>query len=64
MLTKHGIKSKPITALNLAGNSICERMHQTMGNQLSALLHQQPPQNVREVKDIVNSVIASTVFAF
>ena len=33
MLAKHGIKSKSITALNPAGNSICERMHQTMGNQ-------------------------------
>ena len=64
MLAKHGIKPKPITALNPAGNSICEHMHQTMGNQLRALLHQRPPQNVREVEDIIESVISSTVYAF
>ena len=63
MLAKYGNKSKPtITVLNpAAGNSICERMHQTMGNQLRALLHQRPPQNVREVEDIVDSVIASSI---
>ena len=59
MLAKHGIKSKPITVLNPAGNSICEHMHQNMGNKLRALLHQQPPQNVRaEVEDLIELVVS------
>ncbi len=34
------------TVKNPQSNAVCERMHQTVGNVLSTLLHGNPPQNI------------------
>ncbi len=34
------------TANNPHSNAVCERMHQTVGNVLRTLLHENPPQNI------------------
>ena len=49
---------------NPQANAICERMHQTMASQLRSILHLNPPVNVQEASQIIDSAIASTIFAF
>ena len=64
MLARNGIKSKPITEKNPQANSIIERAHQTMANQLRALFHRHRPQNVIQVRQLIDTAIASTIYAF
>ena len=61
MLKANGILSQPITIKNPQGNAICKRMHQTMASQLRSILHLNPPVNANQ---IIDSAIASTIFAF
>ena len=68
MLKNNGIKSVPTTIKNSTANSIIERMHQTMANQLHvrSILHSR--ETIRNFEQaparIVEDALAATVFAF
>lgn len=65
MLKNNGIKSVPTTIKNSTANSIIERMHQTMTNQLrSIFLSRETPQNFEQAARIVEDALAATVFSF
>ena len=64
MLIKHNIKDVPTTVKNPQANAICERMHQTVGNMLRTLIYEQhPPHNEEECYDLLDSALASAIFA-
>ena len=43
---------------NPQSNAVCERMHQTVGNVLSTLLHVNPPQNVVNEEQYVDKALS------
>ena len=53
LLRTYGIRNAPIGTRNPQANSICERMHQVVGNMLRTLLHTNPPQNVQHAEALV-----------
>ena len=64
LLQTYNIASVPISVRNPQANSIIERMHQTMATQLRTILHvRETPQNFEEATTLVDTAIASTVFA-
>ena len=63
MLARHGIQSRPTTAKNPQANAICERMHQAVGNTLRVSVHLNPPQGVMDAAQLVDSAIATAVYA-
>ena len=63
LLQQQGISDKPTTVKNPQANAICERMHQTMANQLRPILMQNPPQNLHEAENLVDTMLANTVYA-
>ena len=52
-----GIKGVPITAHNPQANSICERLHQTIGNIIRTYVHTQPPQTPEQAATLVDRAI-------
>jgi transposase InsO family protein len=62
-LEVHNIKSRPITAKNPQANSVCERMHQAIGNTLRVLSTLDPPRGVGNAKQLIDTAIADTVYA-
>jgi hypothetical protein len=44
-------------------NAVCEHFHDTIKNQLQSIFHSNPPQDIGNALDVVDSGIASTVFA-
>ena len=63
MLLRHNIKSHVTTAKNPQANSVCERMHQTIGNSLRVLSTLQLPQDIETTHHLVDTAIANAVFA-
>ena len=57
------MKDPQSTAKNPQSNSICERMHQTVGNVLRVLLYSNPPKNVTQAKDIMDDALATAMHA-
>ena len=54
MLKNNGMKPVPTTINNPTANSINERMHQRMGNQLRSILHsRETPRNFEQAARIV-----------
>ena len=43
---------------NPQSNAVCERMHQTVGNVLRALLHGNPPQNIVNAAQYVDEALS------
>ena len=62
-LTQLNIKDVCSTSKNPQSNSICERMHQTVGNILRTLLYSNPPQNMTQARDILDSALATAMHA-
>jgi len=58
-----GIKDVPTTSRNPQSNAICERMHQTVGNVLRTLLKSNPPQNLQQANDILDSALSTVMHA-
>ena len=58
LLEQCNIKDTPTTSRNPTANAICERMHQTVGNVLRTLVHQNPPRGMRQAKDLVDEALA------
>jgi hypothetical protein len=52
LLHSFDIKDVQLTSKNPQSNSICERMHQTVGNVLRLLLYTNPPQNLTQAKTL------------
>ena len=63
LLTRLNIKDAKSTSKNPQSNSICERMHQTVGNILCTLLYSNPPQNMTQARDIMDDALATTMHA-
>jgi hypothetical protein len=63
MLARHNITPHPITAKNPQANSVCERMHQTVGNSLRVLSTLNPPLGLGHALQLVDTAIANAVFA-
>jgi len=57
-LDKCNVKDVPTTSRNPQANSICERMHQSVGNILRTLLHGDPPENVSKANDMVDEALS------
>ena len=63
MLERHGIRGHPTTAKNPQANAICERMHQTVGNSLRAMIVMQPPAGIDSANRLVDTALANCMFA-
>jgi transposase InsO family protein len=59
----HNIRSRTTTAKNPQANSVCERMHQAIGNTLRVLTTMNPPQGIVQAEQLVDTAIADTVYA-
>ena len=62
VLDRHHIHGRPTTAKNPQANSVCERMHQVIGNSLRALSTLQPPAGVQNADQLMDTAIANAVF--
>ena len=63
LLEKTHIKDAPTTARNPQANAICERMHQTVGNILRTLLHENPPKDVGSGKKLIEEALSIAMHA-
>ena len=63
LLVEHGITARSTTTKNPQANSICERMHQTIGNSLRVLTREARPRGVSDARQIVDHAIANASFA-
>ena len=75
MLQQHGIQDAPISSRNPQGNSVAERMHQTMANVMRTYLHQSvqdminaylpldQPQNEMQLTQLMENVLATVTYA-
>src|SRR6056300_2025318 len=63
LLQQLNIKDVPITSKNPQGNSIVERMHQTVGNILRTLVHTDPPENIEDAEALVDEALAAAQHA-
>ncbi len=63
LLQSHHIHRHQISAKNPQANSVCERMHQTIGNSLRVLSTLNPPAGLIDAQHLVDTAIANAVFA-
>jgi transposase InsO family protein len=63
MLDEHHINDRPTSAKNPQANSVCERMHQAIGNTLRILSTMDPPRGSTNAKQLVDTAIADAVYA-
>ncbi|KAG7340293.1 integrase core domain containing protein [Nitzschia inconspicua] len=62
-LRVHNIRSRLTTAKNPQANSVCERMHQAIGNTLRVLTTLEPPTGADSARQLVDTAIADAVYA-
>jgi hypothetical protein len=63
ILMHAGIKDVPTTESNPQANAVCKRLHQLVANTLHILLGQNPPANVANVGQLVDTAIATSLHA-
>jgi hypothetical protein len=63
ILSLNGVHDVPTTIKNPQSNAICERMHQTAGNVLRTLTLTNPPQNLIQAQNLIDSALATTMHA-
>jgi hypothetical protein len=63
LLNMFSVKDVQSTAKNPQSNSICERMHQTVGNVLRTYLYGNPPTNMTQARDIIDQALATAMHA-
>ena len=63
MLRRHGIHGRCAASKNPQANAICERMHQSVGNQLRAMASMEPPDGVQDANLLVDTALANCLFA-
>ena len=57
LLEQCKIEDTPTTSRNPTANAICERMHQTVGNVLRILVHENKPRVPRQAKYLVDDAL-------
>ena len=74
-MQQHGIQDAPTTSRNPQGNSVAERLHQTMANVMRTYLHQSVqnmidaylpldhPQNEMQLTQLIENVLATVTYA-
>ena len=62
-LQRNGIQPAPTTVKNPQANAVCERLHSTVGDILRSMLHENPPTNVAQAYELVDTALASAQFA-
>ena len=60
-LAKTGGQAVPTTSRNPTANSMCERMHQTVGNVLRTTLHGNPAQNLTKAHELIDEALSTTI---
>jgi transposase InsO family protein len=63
MLIQNAIDQVPTTVKNPQANAVCERMHRTIKDSLRTICHSNPPQNVANAIELVDTVLASACYA-
>jgi hypothetical protein len=63
MLDEHHINDRPTSEKNPQANSVCEHMHQAIGNTLRILSTMDPPRSLTNAKQLVDTAIADAVYA-
>lgn len=63
MLHRNGIHGRPITVKNPQANSVCERMHQSVGNSLRVLTTLNPPAGITQATQLVDTAISQAMYA-
>ena len=63
MLATHAIVGRSASSKNSQANSICERMHQAVGNTLRVFATLEPPAGLAAAHQLVDTAIANAVFA-
>ena len=57
------VKDVSSMSKNPQSNSICDRMHQTVGNTLHTELYSNPPQNMTQARDIIYLALSTATHA-
>jgi hypothetical protein len=63
MLITNGIQAVLTTAKNPQANTVCEGVHQTIGDMLRTLLLNDPPVVIGQAVQLIKSALASAQFA-
>ena len=63
LLTQLNIKDAQSTSKTPQSNSICEWMHQIVGNILRTLLYSNPAQNMAQARAILDSALVTAMHA-
>jgi hypothetical protein len=63
ILKRHGIHSNPTTVKNPQANAVCERLHQTVGNSIRALLHAHPPRTLEDMMLLVDTALSTAAYS-
>jgi hypothetical protein len=63
MLQQYDIKHRPTTVKNPQANTMCERMHQAVGNSLRVLRQWTPPNHLDDAQLLVDTALANAVYA-
>ena len=58
LLEQASVKDVPTTSRNPQANAICKRMHQTVGNVLRTLVHENPPKSTKNAKDLIDEALS------
>lgn len=62
-LTQFGITPAPTTTKNPQANAIVERLHQTIGDVLRAVIYENPPEHALEAAHAVDQALATAAYA-
>jgi transposase InsO family protein len=63
VLRRAGIQDVPTTVCNPQANAVCEQLHQSVGNTLRILLAANPPNNVTNIVEMIDSALATALHA-
>jgi hypothetical protein len=63
LLQSFRIKDAPTSRWKPQANVICEHMHQTVGNILQTLLHDEPPRDITKAKYFINKALLIAIHA-
>ena len=63
MLRKYNIRSRQVTTKNPQANAICERMPQSMANQIRSIYNNDPPRTIEDARFVIDSLLANVIYA-
>jgi hypothetical protein len=62
MLHRNNIQSHCTTTKNPQANAICERMHQSVGNNLRVLRQWNPPAGLNDAHALIDAALANAMY--